>query len=107
MCAWIEILGIFFFFSSRLVVEQDFICKSRCFSSFFLINERIFSLERIDQKMSQDPNMYNAPYPPQQPGGYPPQQPGGYPPQQPGGYGQPQMPFQPPPVLPRPDYPKG
>ncbi len=43
--------------------------------------------------MSQDPNMYNAQYPPQQPGGYgayPPQQPGGYgayPPQQPGGYG--------------------
>jgi FtsH-binding integral membrane protein len=62
--------------------------------------------------MSQDPNMYNAPYPPQQPGGYggyPPQQPGaygGYPPQQPGGYGQSQMPFQPPPVLPRPDFPK-
>jgi len=41
--------------------------------------------------MSQDPNMYNAPYPPQQPGGY----------------GQSQMPFQPPPVLPRPDFPKG
>ncbi len=63
--------------------------------------------------MSQDPNMYNAPYPPQQPGGYggyPPQQPGaygGYPPQQPSGYGQSQMPFQPPPVLPRPDFPKG
>ena len=79
--------------------------------------------------MSQDPNVYNAPYPPQQPGmfgGYPPQQPGGYPPQQPGGYppqqsagfggyppqqsagyGQNQMPFQPPPVLPRPEYPKG
>jgi len=71
--------------------------------------------------MSQDPNMYNAPYPPQggyqpyppqQPSGYPqypPQQPGGYPqysPQQPGGYGQNQMPFQPPPVLPRPDFPK-
>jgi len=71
--------------------------------------------------MSQDPNMYNSSYPqqggypqypPQQPGGYPqypPQQPGEYPqypPQQPGGYGQNQMPFQPPPVLPRPDYPK-
>jgi len=65
--------------------------------------------------MSQDPNMYNAPYPPQS--GYQPypQQPGGYPqypPQQPGGYGgydgygQNQMPFQPPPVAPRPDYPK-
>lgn len=76
--------------------------------------------------MSQDPNMYNAPYPPQQPGGfggyppqqlggfggYPPQQPGGYggyPPQQPGGYGESQIPFQPPPppIVPRPDFPKG
>lgn len=71
--------------------------------------------------MSQDPTMYNQQYPPQQPGGYagyppqqpmgyggyPPQQPGGYPPQQPAGYGQSQMPFQPPPVVPRPDYPKG
>lgn len=63
--------------------------------------------------MSQDPNAYNPPYPPQQPGmyaGYPPQQPaafGGYPQQQPAGYGQNQMPFQPPPVVPRPEYPKG
>ncbi len=72
--------------------------------------------------MSQDPNMYNAayppqggyqPYPPQQPGGYPaypPQQPGGYPaypPQQPGAFGQSQMPFQPPPVVPHPGFPKG
>jgi FtsH-binding integral membrane protein len=84
--------------------------------------------------MSQDPNMYNTQYPPQHPGGfgaYPPQQPGGfgaYPPQQPGAYGayppqqpegyapyppqaggaygQNQMPFQPPPVVPRPDLPK-
>ncbi len=28
--------------------------------------------------MNQDPNMYNAPYPPQQPGGYSPQQFNGY-----------------------------
>lgn len=61
--------------------------------------------------MSQDPNPYNAAYPPQ--GGYPsypPQQPGGYPaypPQQPGGFDQNQMPFQPPPILPRPGFPKG
>ncbi|CAF1531333.1 unnamed protein product [Rotaria magnacalcarata] len=52
------------------------------------------------------------PYPPQQPGGfppYPPQQPGGfspYPPQQGGGFGQNNMPFQPPPMLPRPNFPK-
>jgi hypothetical protein len=93
--------------------------------------------------MNQDPNMHNASYPPQQPGGYapyPPQQPpgyGSYPPQQPGGfgsyppqagislneiicmlylyiyvdtggaYGENQMPFQPPPMVPRPDFPKG
>jgi len=62
--------------------------------------------------MSQDPNMYNSPYPPQQPGSYapyPPQQSGGfapYPPQAGSGYGQNQMPFQPPPVLPRPQLPK-
>ncbi len=60
--------------------------------------------------MSYEQNPYNAPYPPQQPGGYPPQQPGGfggYPPQQPGGYDQHQMPYQPPPVVPRMDFPKG
>lgn len=71
--------------------------------------------------MSQDPNPYNAAYPPQggypsyppqQPVGYPvppPQQSGGYsayPPQQPGGFEQNQMPFQPPPMLPRPGFPK-
>lgn len=60
--------------------------------------------------MNQDPNLHNPYYPSQQPGmfgGYPPQQPGGFPPQQSGGYDQNQMPFQPPPVLPRPEYPKG
>ncbi len=74
--------------------------------------------------MNQDPNTYNASYPPQQPGGfagyptqqpvgfagYPPQQPGAYsayPSQQPGGFGPNQIPFQPPPVVPRPDFPKG
>jgi len=75
--------------------------------------------------MNQDPNTYNASYPPQggypSQGGYPPQQPPSYapyPPQQPGGYApyppqasgggydQNQMPFQPPPVLPRPQFPK-
>ncbi|CAF1009124.1 unnamed protein product [Adineta steineri] len=68
--------------------------------------------------MSHDPNTFNNPYPPQgayQP--YPPQQPdayqhfpppqgGGYPGQPGAGYGQSQMPFQPPPMLPRPDFPK-
>jgi len=66
--------------------------------------------------MSQEPNPYHAGYPtqqpgypPQQPGGYPPQQFGeypGYPPQQPGNFNQNQMPYQPPPVVPRPDFPK-
>ncbi|CAF4663826.1 unnamed protein product [Rotaria socialis] len=59
----------------------------------------------------QQPGGFSS-YPPQQPGGfpsYPPQQPGGfppYPPQQGGGFGQNNMPFQPPPMLPRPNFPK-
>ncbi|CAF3945424.1 unnamed protein product [Rotaria sordida] len=61
--------------------------------------------------MNQDRNMYNSPYPPYE--GYQPhptQQPAGYasyPPQPGGGYGQNEMPFQAPPVMPRPGFPKG
>ncbi|CAF2757626.1 unnamed protein product [Rotaria sp. Silwood2] len=60
--------------------------------------------------MSQDRNIYNSPYPPYesyQP--YPAQQPAGYMPyssQLGSGYGQNEMPFQAPPVLPRPDLAK-
>lgn len=68
--------------------------------------------------MNQDQNPYNnayppqsgyPPYPPQQYGVFPPQQPGAYPPPHPDAYGQNQTPFQqppPPPVIPRPDFPK-
>ncbi len=75
-----------------------------------MCNKQNVSFLELIHTMSQNTNMYNPPYPPQQPGVYD-QQPGGYG-QQPGGYGQQpggygQMPFQPPPVAPHAGFPKG
>ncbi|CAF1284651.1 unnamed protein product [Rotaria sordida] len=89
----------------RMKVRDDSGCLRNKY--FVILLNKKFQLINI---MNQDRNMYNSPYPPYE--GYQPhptQQPAGYasyPPQPGGGYGQNEMPFQAPPVMPRPGFPK-